>query len=259
MKNLLLKIFRVVPALSLAGTLSGCATMFCGTEDEIEIASFPQGASLYANGEYVGRTPVKLDMNRDSHPLIVLKKDGYADTRVQIKDEWNGTTMLNTFFLPFAPVGWILDTRSGATREYTENYIVVPVLTKDSLQNVYYKGNVKVSNLNPSKEMKALENAIRETLILEIEKYIEPLWVFVRDAHGKIAGRHRATGTAWTDVTISDDGTILDFEATRHEGASEVNNGARKIFQKMKSKFVLPEELRSVCPLTLSVPVKYKD
>lgn len=265
MKNLLKKTLRVVPVLSLAGTLSGCATMFCGTSEEVKIESFPPGASVFVNGENVGKTPLEVEMNRDSHPLVVLKKDGYADTRVQIKQEWNRTTMLNLLFFPGIPVGfpitgWIIDARSGATSEYTEDHVVVPVLTKDSLQNVYYEGNVKVSNLNPTPKMKALENSVREMLLDEVEKYIEPVWTGVRDpTTGRLSGRRHAKGIARMEVSVGDDGTILSYEVERYEGDSAVAEGGRNVFRKIKRKFVLPKKLRAVCPLSISVPVKYED
>lgn len=251
-------------ALSLAGTLSGCATMFCGSSEDVKIESFPSGASVFVNGKKVGKTPLEVEMNRDSHPLIVLKKEGYADTRVQIKDEWNGTTMLNALFFPGIPfgfpiTGWIIDTRSGATREYTEDHVVVPILTKDSLQNVYYGGNVKVSNLNPSPKMKALENSVYKTLLEEIEKYIEPVWIVIRDPNGRILGRRYAKGTAWVDVSIADDGTILSYEVEQYDGDSAVKQGGHSIFRKIKRNFTLPKKMRTICPLSISVPVKYED
>lgn len=262
MKNLLKKTLRVVPVLSLAGTLSGCATMFCGTSEEVKIESFPPGASVFVNGENVGKTPLEVEMNRDSHPLVVLKKDGYADTRVQIKQEWNGTTMLNLLLFPGFPVGfpitgWIIDARSGATSEYTEDDIVVPVLTKDALRAIYYKGNVTLTNLNPTDEMKSQEKEIREALEREIQSYIEPIFGWIRNTQTHTSRRCRATGTAWVRAEIADDGTIASFKVEKHQGHAEVKDGAKTVFSRLQRTFSVPEELRSILPLSILVPVEY--
>ena len=156
-------------------------------------------------------------------------------------------------------MGWILDAQSGAAREYTEDRIVVPVLTEDQLQSSYYNGSVKVSNLSPSDDLLYAEKSIREIFDEEIGKYIEPVWAVSRDPSGRILGRYRATGTVWMNITISENGKILSSRVERYEGRSELKQGAEKVFQKIKSTFLLPEEFRFVCPLSITIPVKYND
>lgn len=282
MKNLLLKIFCVVPVLSLAGTLSGCATMFCGTSEDVKIESFPSGASVFLNGENVGKTPLEVEMNRDSHPLVVLKKDGYADTRLQIEQEWNGTTMLNLLFFPGIPfgfpiTGWILDARSGATSEYTEDRVLVPLLEENMYQGIFYDGNVKVTNFNPSEKVLAAKDALKSSL----EELIQSNLVEVRVQKGGSAARqhavgmsasrgayhpdsatyhsrnYRATGTAWMQVEIGDDGKISSFSCLRVQGHSQIKSGANKTLQRIAATFVAPEEAAAILPALVVVPVVY--
>lgn len=276
--------FQVVPVLSLAGTLSGCATMFCGTSEDVKIESFPSGAEVFSNGEFVGKTPVEVEMNRDAHPLIVLKKDGYADTRVQIEQEWNGTTMLNLLFLSGIPVGfpitgWIIDARSGATSEYTEDRVVIPLLTEDAYQGVFYGGNVKVTNFNASERVLAAKDALMSSL----SEFIQDNLVDVRVQKGGSAARmnavsmstrgagfspdsstyhtrsYRPEGTAWMQVEVGEDGKISSFSCLRVQGHLQVKVGATKTLQQISKSFVAPDEATTILPVSVIIPVVYSN
>ena len=259
-RNAILKCF---PALAFCGMLSGCAAMISGPVQEVEISSFPLGASVYANGKFVGNTPTTVEMNRDSHPLIVLKKDGYADTRLEIKKEWNETTLLNLGLVPFFafgfPVtGWIIDARSGATSEYVEDNIVVPLLSENLIQLRCYKGNVKLSNLNPTNEMRAQMEEMRDALVEEASNHIVPVFRYVYDEIANIRRGVRVVGTAWIEVEIDENGSIVSYVLERAEGVA-VGDEALKIFREVSKSFEAPEELLSICPLSITVPVEYKN
>lgn len=267
MKNLLTKLFQLAPVLSLAGTLSGCATMFCGTSEDVKIESFPSGASVFVNGEFVGKTPVDVSMNRDSHPLLVLKKDGYADTRVRIEDEWNGMTMLNALFFPGIPfgfpiTGWIIDTRSGATREYAEEHVVIPLLAEDAYQGVFYGGNVKVTNFNPSESVLMARDVLMSSLSEFIRDNLEDVRVqkdsFYNDVKRSRLS-YRPEGTVWMQVEVGEDGKISSFSCLRVEGHFLLEGGATKTLQQISKSFVAPDESAMILPASVIIPVVYSN
>lgn len=281
MKNLLTKMFQVVPVLSLAGTLSGCATMFCGTSEDVKIESFPSGASVFANGEFVGKTPVAVAMNRDSHPLLVLKKDGYADTRVQIEQEVNEACWLN--LIGGWPVAWIpafiLDARSGASSEYSEEQVVIPLLATDAYQGVFYGGNVKVTNFNPSERILVAKDVLMSSLGELVQNNLEEVRVqrggsvARRNAVGMSASgagfrpdsstyhtrSYRPEGTAWMQVEIGENGKISSFSCLRVQGHLQVKVGATKTLQQISKSFVAPDEAMMILPVSVIIPVVYSN
>ncbi|MBR5623213.1 MAG: PEGA domain-containing protein [Opitutales bacterium] len=259
-RNAILKCF---PPLAFCGMLSGCAAMISGPAQEVEISSFPLGASVYANGKFVGNTPTTVEMNRDSHPLVVLKKDGYADTRLEIETEWNETTLLNLGLVPFFALGfpltgWIIDARSGATNEYTEDNVVVPLLSENLIQLRCYKGNVKLSNLNPTDEGRAQLEGMRNALIEEASNHIVPVFRYVYDSVTNIRRGVRVVGTAWIRVDIDANGRIVSYVLERAEGVG-VGQEALTVLGEVSKSFEAPEELLPICPLSITVPVEYKN
>lgn len=140
-----------VIASAVAGTQGGCATVFCGTSESIRVDSIPSCAEVYMNGDFVGRTPLTLDLDRDTMPLLVLRKDEYADTRVQIDWRVNPGIVTNVFpggILVFPILfGFVVDVRSGAACSYAEDDIVVPLLFAEEKEMSLYDGGVLLSNV----------------------------------------------------------------------------------------------------------------
>lgn len=121
--NFKLKTF-VTPLLLGALLLapSGCATVFQGEHRDLNIASEPDGARIFINGVYHGRTPLKLELRPNQPYTIEFKKDGFETEVRRIKNEIG--------------VGWIvLDVVCG----------VVPVLV-DALTGAWYDLDQKYVN-----------------------------------------------------------------------------------------------------------------
>lgn len=101
---------------------SGCATIFKGEYRSMNLKSEPGGAQVFINGEYYGRTPVRVELRPKQDYTIEFKKDGYEPETRHIKNEIG--------------VGWvILDVVLG----------VVPVLI-DGLTGSWYDFNQKCVN-----------------------------------------------------------------------------------------------------------------
>lgn len=148
----------------LAGTLPphfGCATVFSGSRQEISVASRPEGAEIWLNGDFVGRTPLAVEFDRNQPPLLVLKKDGFADTRVRIRRSTNGWLALNIPIIPLLGAGLIglgLDSRAGTAASYTEPEIVVPLLAPGAAPRSLYGGNVSLTDVSPAEPEEKTED-----------------------------------------------------------------------------------------------------
>jgi hypothetical protein len=103
--------------------ISGCATVFKGEYRSVKIKSEPDGAMVFVNGEFQGRTPVRLELRPSRPYTIEFKKEGYETEVRRIKNEIG--------------VGWvILDVVLG----------VVPVLV-DGLTGSWYNFDQKHVNV----------------------------------------------------------------------------------------------------------------
>lgn len=55
----------------------GCATIFSGSYDEIDLSSEPKDAKVLVNGKDEGNTPITLRLKKSKEYTIEFVKDGY--------------------------------------------------------------------------------------------------------------------------------------------------------------------------------------
>ena len=73
----LLKIVSLAVVLGMFWSLSGCATLFANKNPEVNVASDPNGAKVYVNGNLMGTTPVQFKLAANKQYTIEFRKDGY--------------------------------------------------------------------------------------------------------------------------------------------------------------------------------------
>ena len=64
--------------------LAGCATLFNDKSPNVPIESNPTGAEVYVDGNYVGETPVSVELSIRREHTITFRKDGYKDKSYQV-------------------------------------------------------------------------------------------------------------------------------------------------------------------------------
>lgn len=57
--------------------LSGCATIFKGTSEEIRFGSEPQRAEVWVNGAKMGETPISFKLESRKTYQIEFRKEGF--------------------------------------------------------------------------------------------------------------------------------------------------------------------------------------
>ena len=65
-----------VTAAALAIALSGCATLFTRSTQQLPVQSEPPGAEVFVNGEHQGRTPITLVLPKRTEHVVVLRYGG---------------------------------------------------------------------------------------------------------------------------------------------------------------------------------------
>jgi len=71
------KICILLFAILLFNNLSGCATIFSGSSEDIDLSSDPTGAKVLVNGAKEGKTPIKLNFKKGKEYSIEFVKEGY--------------------------------------------------------------------------------------------------------------------------------------------------------------------------------------
>jgi hypothetical protein len=99
----------------------GCATVFKGEYRSVKIGSEPDGAMVFVNGEFQGRTPVKLEL-RPSRPYTVeFRKEGYQTEVRRIKNEIGVGWIILDVVLGVVPV--LVDGLTGSWYDFDQKNI----------------------------------------------------------------------------------------------------------------------------------------
>lgn len=112
MKSLLKSIITISFASTLL-LLTGCATVFKGTDQVLTITSDPDGATVRIDGKPVGVTPLSTKVKKNSADSIMIEKDGFRTETMPLDKKFDGVTLLSFF--------WDLGTTdfvTGAAYEY---------------------------------------------------------------------------------------------------------------------------------------------
>lgn len=99
---------------ALVLSLSGCATVFSPSTDNVTIRSNPPGATVFLDGMRVGKTPATFPVSRGiAPPQIEVKAPGYANQPVIMQNKFNAVSLLNIFFWP----GFLVDVATDSMRK----------------------------------------------------------------------------------------------------------------------------------------------
>jgi hypothetical protein len=119
--------FRLVFACAVALALGGCATVTRGTDDQIQVNSDPQGATVQTSLSQQCMTPCTLKVGRKDEFSVTVAKPGYAPQTVFV-----GTKVAGAGAAGFAGnvlvggvIGMGVDAATGATLEHFPNPVTV--------------------------------------------------------------------------------------------------------------------------------------
>ena len=115
--------FRVAFACAVALALGGCATVTRGTDDQVQINSDPQGATVQTSLSQQCLTPCTLKVGRKDEFSVTISKPGYTPQTVFV-----GTKLAGAGAAGFAGnvlvggvIGMGVDAATGATLEHFPN------------------------------------------------------------------------------------------------------------------------------------------
>jgi hypothetical protein len=78
----LFQIVSVAVVLGVLWGLSGCATILTGKQADVGFSAQPEGANVYVNGSLMGKTPLKLKLEKNKDYVIEFREEGYQSKTV---------------------------------------------------------------------------------------------------------------------------------------------------------------------------------
>lgn len=89
---------------------SGCATIFSGGSEEINLSSDPSGAKVLVNGQNEGKTPMKLNADKGKDYILEFVKEGFENKTFRLTSSLGVGWLILDLFAPF---GIIVDAITG--------------------------------------------------------------------------------------------------------------------------------------------------
>lgn len=108
----------IIPALVF---LTSCATIMHGTRQSVGISSNPSCAQIWVNHQYVGQTPMIVDLTRKDNHFVTLALDGYQPYEIVFTRQMSGWVFGNIVFGGF--IGLAVDAISGGIYRLTPEQI----------------------------------------------------------------------------------------------------------------------------------------
>ena len=130
----------VVLVLVGMALFTGCATITKGTSQEISISSNVDGATLYLDGEMIGKTPFYGKVKKNKK-LITVELDGYKTETIALSKGLTGMFWGN--IITGGTTGSITDFASGAAYEYSPATYQVD-LKSDTQSSLEYEQQLAV-------------------------------------------------------------------------------------------------------------------
>lgn len=106
--------FVILAALT---SLTGCASIIHGTQQDVGLSSSPTSAKVTVNGRTLGQTPVVAKLARKDNHVVKFELDGYAPTEMTLTRGVSGWVWGNIVF--GGVIGLAVDAMTGGLYKLT--------------------------------------------------------------------------------------------------------------------------------------------
>lgn len=112
---------KIITTLMLTTTLTSCATIMHGTRQTVGISSNPSDAWIWVDRNYVGNTPLILELSRKDNHTVRIELPGYMPYEIQFTKEVSGWVFGNIVIGGF--IGLAVDAISGGIYRLTPEQV----------------------------------------------------------------------------------------------------------------------------------------
>lgn len=102
-------------------SLTSCATIMHGTHQKVGIASNPSNACIWVDRNYVGNTPLIVNMTRSDNHVVRIELDGYRPYEVVLTKQLSGWVVGNIVF--GGVIGLAVDAITGGIYRLTPEQV----------------------------------------------------------------------------------------------------------------------------------------
>ena len=96
--------------------LNGCATIFSGSTEDISLESDPPKAKVLLNGSSMGKTPLKLNLQKGKSYIIEFIKEGYENKTLNMSYSLGAGWLILDILSGL--IGIIVDAATGNWNEF---------------------------------------------------------------------------------------------------------------------------------------------
>lgn len=100
---------------------TSCATLFGPKEHLLSFNSTPVGAEVFANGDRIGITPLKLELKPDKSYMIEFRKEGYKSITRTVHNRIGVKWIVLDILGGVIPI--VVDAATGNWYEFDQEYI----------------------------------------------------------------------------------------------------------------------------------------
>lgn len=125
----------LLTGLGISMLLTSCATLMQGTYQSVGIASHPSNANIWVDRNFVGVTPLIVDMSRKDNHIVRIELDGFHSYEAVFTRKLSGWVFGNIVF--GGVIGLAIDAISGG----------IYMLTPDQIQAELQSNSITVSKM----------------------------------------------------------------------------------------------------------------
>lgn len=103
--------------------LTGCATIFKGTNSHLGMHSNPSGAEIFINGKYIGKTPLSLKLTSKTTYMVEFRKEGFKTITRNVTNKVGAGWVILDVLAGLVPV--IIDAVTGSWYHLDEKNVDV--------------------------------------------------------------------------------------------------------------------------------------
>lgn len=112
---------KILVLISTLTSLTSCATVMHGTRQTIGISSNPSNAIVWVDKNYVGNTPLIVEMSRKDNHIVRIELEGYQPYEATFSRQVSGWVFGNVVF--GGVIGLAVDAISGGLYRLTPEQI----------------------------------------------------------------------------------------------------------------------------------------
>ena len=118
-----------ISGIVMVFVLSGCATVFSGSQDKISVYSEPEGAEVKVDGVAVANTPAVLSLSKKTSHMITISAESYRPEYFTVENSLGAGWLVLDVLTGVVPV--IADAATGNWNHLSPDTISVRLIPEE--------------------------------------------------------------------------------------------------------------------------------